>query len=384
MPPHDLLYICFTAVRHRGAADLRPRQAAPGPRQLALLGALDRHVRRLGAAARWGAWKISSYAILIVVRDCYRRGGDEMRDYSVDHLPDTMTEPCSRFFQAHEQLGWFHASVAQMSIFLAHLYLREAEGAMRKAWDLRRTPGVSQSQHDEAIGLAESYQAQSRKAHDVHEVSEQMLLQIRISRGVDNFLSYVSELVALTLRANRHLLRGAVTADVEENPGYSGLEDEIGQRIEKLVHRLSYKGLGALQHELHKRIDLDLFVRDEDLQRAKQLNEVRNLIVHKRAVVDRVFLERLPGYPASQGQVLQFDGGITEGDLAFLSASVRDIDARAAAKFGLGRPVSAEWFYEQVKVPQFIGPWEETLSEDDGDPPPAPDAPPSPVSSPDP
>ncbi len=276
------------------------------------------------------------------------------RRWTIEDLPDVMTEPCMRYYQADSEVGWFIASFGQMAGYLAHSYLGEVEKVL-----------AGPPLDEDKVARAQMLRDQAQDAIDAYRLSEQVLLQVLVSRCVDNFLSYVTELVALALSTKRHLLKSGEMVTFEEVLQYENMDDLILHLVEKRISDLSYKGMVPLQKDLIKRMDFALFGQTEALERAKRLNEVRNLIVHKRAVVDRVFLDRLRGYPAQPGDVLKFDRSAVIDDVRFMRNAVRDIDARAAARFELERPVTKETFYEQVKVPHFTGRWKDTFQDAD-------------------
>jgi hypothetical protein len=93
---------------------------------------------------------------------------------------------------------------------------------------------------------------------------------------------------------------------------------------------------------LADRLGLKLFEDSEGLNRAVRILETRNLIVHNWAVVNRLLLSRIPGYPASEGQRLEFQVDPIFDDAEFLAHCVADIDPRAAEKFGLPTPINRE------------------------------------------
>lgn len=115
------------------------------------------------------------------------------------------------------------------------------------------------------------------------------------------------------------------------------MPDLVKALAERKVNELAYVGMRALAKYLSERLGLDLFSREEDLARASRIIEVRNVVVHNGAVVNQVFLSRLPDSPAKLGDQLLFEMATVEEDMKFLMETVTDIDERAAVKFELPR-----------------------------------------------
>ena len=167
-----------------------------------------------------------------------------------------------------------------------------------------------------------------------HKVVSEMLLV----RVIDNFLSYVSELLALVFISKPETLRSSETVKFEEILQHTTMQDLIKHLTERRVERLSYQGMRDLQKDLTERLGFDLFLSPEDLSHAVRLIEDRNLIVHNRGIVNRTYQKRtgdstIPvGNPMKKISITHI-GKETE----FLARSVVSMDERAAAKFGLDR-----------------------------------------------
>lgn len=163
----------------------------------------------------------------------------------------------------------------------------------------------------------------------------QLFLQMMLGRSVDNFLTYVSELLAVIFGTRPEMLKSNETTRLDVILQYKRMDDLISALVEKRVTDLAYQGMRDLSKDLSRKIGFDLFEREEDLARAVRIIEVRNLIVHNRAIVNRLFLSRLPDFPASLGDRVDLDGRAVLDDIEFLDSSVSDIDRRAVEKFGL-------------------------------------------------
>jgi hypothetical protein len=85
---------------------------------------------------------------------------------------------------------------------------------------------------------------------------------------------------------------------------------------------------------LQQRLSLPLFTSEPDLTRAIRIVEMRNLIVHNRAVINRRFLSQVRDFDGDEGDRLKLTVDILdEADL--LAESAAALDQRAVEKFGL-------------------------------------------------
>ena len=196
---------------------------------------------------------------------------------------------------------------------------------------------------DAGITLAQTIGATSDKERPesgVGAVGElathlQLFLQMILCRAVDNFLTYISELLALIFQTRPEMLKSNEVAKLETILQYKTMEDLISALVEKRVTDLAYQGMRDLSKDLSRKIGFDLFEQQEGLDMAVRIIEVRNLIVHNRAIVNRLFLSRSPDFAAKSGERVEMEGKSVLDDIEFLAVSVLDIDRRAIEKFGL-------------------------------------------------
>ena len=249
-----------------------------------------------------------------------------------DHItpPDPMTEPCSRFFRAHLQLFELIVFIGQLAV--------NADKASEKAAQL-----LFEIAEDER----EKQRAKERldhggRAKKAFRSIKQPLLQMVLSRGVDNFLAYITELLTLIFRTKPETLRSRKVVRMDFVLRHSTMEDLVAALAENRVEQLSYQGMRTLSKDFDERLGLRLFEHYEALQRATRIVEQRNVIVHNRAIVNRLFLSRVSESRFKLGEQIKLDGDPFLDDMEFLARCVADIDTRAATKFGLPRPIPRE------------------------------------------
>lgn len=213
--------------------------------------------------------------------------------------PDPMTEPCLAFFRADAELiTLMGAAVEGLASSLKELHVATPFAAML-----------------------------------------QQLYQMMLSRAADNYLTYLADILALIFRKRPETLRSGEMVKLDIVLQHKAMEDLIAVLAERRVVQLSYQGMRELSKYLEEKLGFPLFKKAQQLQRAFQIVELRNLIVHNRGVVNRTFLSKVEGFSAGLGKTLVFDLDTVLSAVHFLGRSVADIDLRAGKKFGLPRPV---------------------------------------------
>jgi hypothetical protein len=246
-----------------------------------------------------------------------------------------MTEPCQRFFRSFYQLWTFLGWILSMHVKIQDV-AKTAAGALLYAAKL---PGLA-----DLVSVEESTRCENQLGEGVgpREVAvnyKNLIREMWLCRAADSYLTYLSEELALVFRTRPETMKSPESVKLDVILGYSKMEDLISALAERRVHDLSYQGMQDLTDYLKERLGFDLFPVAQQLNDVRRIVETRNLIVHNRGVVNRVFLSRLPSYPAKPGEQIDLSRSLT--DTLVLAQSVADIDPRAAAKFRLPTPVTA-------------------------------------------
>jgi len=246
--------------------------------------------------------------------------------------PEVMTEPYSRFLRDIQKLFAFVSLV-----FVLAEHVDETTDAIMQLASLTNA---------KTAHLANELKPRGR-AGEVLTYYWQALIQMVFCRGVNSYLTYISELLALIFQMRPETMKSQEQVSVEEVLQYESMDDLISGLAERLVYRLSYKGMKDLAAHLSSRLKFDLFAKDDQYERAVRIIEVRNLLVHNRGVVNRIFLSRVPDLNMRPGETMKLSLDAVD-DLTFLVRSASDIDMRAAEKFGLPQPVSREQLNEEA------------------------------------
>jgi hypothetical protein len=234
--------------------------------------------------------------------------------------PGLATEPCSRFFDFDEEISAF---------FIFFVSWTRRPDKMYE--DVLRVIYPSESEELKAL-LAEPKAGEANIKRFYRFVLEMMLV-----RGTDNFLTYLSELLALIFTSRPETLKSAETVKLEDILQHATMDDLVKRLAERRVERLSYQGMKDLQKDLAEKLNFEIFPSAEPLSRAVRIIELRNLLVHNRGIVNRTFQSRTGDSSLAIGSKLELRPRPLIFDLEFLANSVLDIDERAALKFGLAR-----------------------------------------------
>jgi hypothetical protein len=167
-------------------------------------------------------------------------------------------------------------------------------------------------------------------------------LQLVAARGAEDFLLYISELLALALRSRPETLRSNEQVRLDLILQHDTMENLVSDLAERKVQSLSFQGMRDVATWVQERLGLKLLSNPVSLERTVRIIEVRNLIAHNRAVVNRLFLTRVPDSPAAIGDVLNLHVKDVFDDLEFLGQAVADLDERCVAKLGLAATISRE------------------------------------------
>ena len=162
----------------------------------------------------------------------------------------------------------------------------------------------------------------------------QLVYELVTTRFVDNFLSYVTELLELVFHSRPETLRSNEQERLDYILQFESIDTLRRSLAEKRVERLAFMGMRELNDYLKDRLGFVL-LEGQNLERAVRLVEVRNIIVHNRAVVSKLSAKRIPALEPFVGKRLQFTDKEMWDNRLFLRHSALDIDVRAAKKFTL-------------------------------------------------
>lgn len=249
---------------------------------------------------------------------------------SLDHgnggytrVPESGTGACERFFLEHMRLAHFVGFVAALAT--------RADEVVRVARQALDEPELDPS----------------KGALSTLRRHRQLLLQMTLSRGVENYLAYLSEVLALLFETRPETMRAKIDDDSRRRGTqpeavpldlileHTSMEELIAFLTERRVNELSYKGMAGITAYVSEKLAFSLFEDEEMSDRIVHLVEIRNLIAHNRGVVNRTYKRRVGDDSLVVGARIELDVNDVFDDLERLAGSVADIDARAVAKWAL-------------------------------------------------
>ena len=168
-----------------------------------------------------------------------------------------------------------------------------------------------------------------------------------LARIVDGFLTYLSDIMALILRTGREEVFELLDEKVPLNLVLQRLsvEELLSQVAEVRIQRLSSAGWRNLSDEFRKNLGFPLFRDRTQNDLATLYIALRNAIVHNYGRADEGFVCQVPntfaaGFSSTIGEPIALDSDVVETAVESVALWVRNIDLRAADKFGQARSMA--------------------------------------------
>lgn len=165
--------------------------------------------------------------------------------------------------------------------------------------------------------------------------NSQALLEMFVSRLVDNFQKYLVDLIREVLRSKPSMLSSRQQSlTLEELLKYERIEDLVQDIIERKVNALSYEGFAALETWCSER-GIQINVPASQRADVVELIATRNIIAHNRGLIDERYTRtvRSPKFAVGECRSLEvdefFDG------FSLLNSIVIKTDKAAREKFEL-------------------------------------------------
>jgi len=172
------------------------------------------------------------------------------------------------------------------------------------------------------------------------QLHDSVIAEMLTARQVDNFLTYIVQLLTIVFAARPEMLRSHEHVRVDLVLSHPDKESLVRALIERRVDRLAYLGMRELEDDLQQRLGFSLFTTPGDLEAAVTLIETRNVIVHNRGIVSKIAASRAPTLAPELGKLVGLTSNKLTEHRAFFWKLVREIDDRAVKKFRLS-PVGA-------------------------------------------
>jgi hypothetical protein len=122
---------------------------------------------------------------------------------------------------------------------------------------------------------------------------ERLFREMLYCRMVDNFLTYIAELIAEILTAKPAILRSQEKLEIAVILDHADFPSLVSTIADRKVRDLSYLKVQDLFRYISERLGIELFESDAERNELIRIVEFRNLITHSRAVVNATSRKRL-------------------------------------------------------------------------------------------
>jgi len=162
-----------------------------------------------------------------------------------------------------------------------------------------------------------------------------LMLQLFHARHVDNFQSFLEELLQLILRTQPNLLKRDETVSMREVLSYASMDEFVQASIDRKLHGWAYKSIRDLAKAVAEFIDFKLFPKEKDALLIERVYDDRNLFTHNYGIVNHLYLRNHPDCKTPEGEPLALNLSEIKSAWECLIKASADIEARAKAKFKL-------------------------------------------------
>ncbi|MFE2486138.1 hypothetical protein ACFXGR_23130 [Streptomyces mirabilis] len=255
-----------------------------------------------------------------------------MAQHPLLESPAQVTESASSFYAQHFT-NMMTYSLGEMLLKTHDEFLTHT-GKVFSTDD--QTPREVFPEHFSRLDKLSEYVKESRPAR----------LEMALSRSVDNFLSYVSDILTQAIITRPDLLKTQEQVSLEEVLNHASLEDFVRWAAERRVNQLSFKGLSDIAQYVEKRLGMTLHSSEDDWTSLNEAVAVRNIIVHRRAIIDERFLWSIKDSKLTVGQKYEVPREKLAQAMKCTMRIVHDFDSRIAEKFDLPLVNSCDqpWF----------------------------------------
>lgn len=248
-------------------------------------------------------------------------------------IPNLMTVPCMIYHAERINLLMFSA-------ISTHFLPRQADDFMRQM----ATNFPDDQILPEMAETVKFHRKHGLGAERMMRVYERMAFEMYLVRSVSDFLAYLSNILVLVYKARPEIL-SPMQVTIKDVLEYGTTDALIEATAERKIEEVSNKGMNGLQTYFCQTLQVTLFKDDDALQKADYLRAVRNLIVHKRGMVDRKFLADVPSRRGKDviDQKVILDDVLPMMEL--LHQVVNNVEEALATKYGLDRTFTQQHFW---------------------------------------
>ncbi|WKX72598.1 hypothetical protein [Streptomyces sp. XD-27] len=184
-------------------------------------------------------------------------------------------------------------------------------------------------------GVFPEFFEQRRNLRKMIDDSIPVRTEFGLTRCVDSFLVYVSDALTEAMVARPELLKTKEQVALADVLSHGSLSEFVSWAAEKRVTKLSYEGLDEISRYVEKNLGLSIHQEEPDWLSLKRGVAIRNLIVHRRGIIDERFKMQIHDPSLTRGDLFR----VTHDDYLHTAKSamkiVGEFDTRIAVKFSL-------------------------------------------------
>jgi hypothetical protein len=242
-----------------------------------------------------------------------------------------MDQPEERGSSSRQHATYFHHELQTMEfITLANIMAAYADGSRS---DERTGKDESASGKEGNAKIAKFFQNLSFRKES--ESFRRLWLSVMLCSAVDNFQTYLSEMLEAVFTARPETLKSSDKVEVQEVLQYASIAEFIEASAERKVQSLTSRGFPRLRDYFADRLGVRPVLADDELVGTTEAIALRNLFVHHRGRVTRQFLLQTSRSDVSVGDLIVLDRDAVGALCHNLQAVAEAFDEALVSHFGM-------------------------------------------------
>ena len=163
----------------------------------------------------------------------------------------------------------------------------------------------------------------------------QLLLEMILSRAVDEFSTYLSEIIREVLSSKPEILRTREQVRLDYVLRFESLAELTRDLVDRKVADLGYRGFTEVLDWLNLKLGISMVSNQSNISAIAEIIETRNLIAHNSSTIGTKYIKKVHGTTFKQGELREIDVDYLFRSVEALISFVRCLDEMASKKFGL-------------------------------------------------
>lgn len=169
---------------------------------------------------------------------------------------------------------------------------------------------------------------------------------------VDGFLWYLSTILQEAMKRRPEMVKSKEKIEIETIFEFKSRKDLINFLIDRKINSLSYGSVSDLEDFIRDSLGVELFANKRAKQLVQVFIEVRNVQIHNRGKVNKVFLRRTKDqseFSFKEGKIAHLDyDNLVDLSKNCIETAI-NLDARIAKKFGVQTRRLSTWQKKKSK-----------------------------------